>query len=71
MDKKEVAAFFDSVSHYWDADMIKSQWKIDKILDVAEVSADKTVLEIIMQTLIQGYKKLKGTPLQGMLAFAG
>ena len=29
------------------------------------------VLEIILQRLIQGYEKLKGTPLQGMLAFAG
>lgn len=27
--------------------------------------------EIILQRLIQGYEKLKGTPLQGMLAFAG
>lgn len=27
--------------------------------------------EMIMQSLIQGYEKLKGTPLQGMLAFAG
>ena len=29
------------------------------------------ILEIILQRLIQGYEKLKGTPLQGMLAFAG
>ena len=29
------------------------------------------VYEIILQRLIQGYEKLKGTPLQGMLAFAG
>ena len=28
-------------------------------------------IEMIMQSLIQGYEKLKGTPLQGMLAFAG
>ena len=28
-------------------------------------------IEIILQRLIQGYEKLKGTPLQGMLAFAG
>lgn len=31
----------------------------------------ETVYEIILQRLIQGYEKLKGTPLQGMLAFAG
>lgn len=30
-----------------------------------------TATEIILQRLIQGYEKLKGTPLQGMLAFAG
>ena len=29
------------------------------------------LLEMYMQSLIQGYEKLKGTPLQGMLAFAG
>lgn len=28
-------------------------------------------IEMIMQSLIQEYEKLKGTPLQGMLAFAG
>lgn len=28
-------------------------------------------IEIIIPSLIQGYEKLKGTPLQGMLAFAG
>lgn len=32
---------------------------------------DSRFLEIILQRLIQGYEKLKGTPLQGMLAFAG
>ena len=28
-------------------------------------------IEIILQSLIQGYEKLKSTPLQGKLAFAG
>lgn len=32
---------------------------------------DCIYIEIILQRLIQGYEKLKGTPLQGMLAFAG
>lgn len=41
---------------------------------VAELVAPKEnerIYEIILQRLIQGYEKLKGTPLQGMLAFAG
>ncbi len=46
MDKKEVSAFFDSLADSWDNDMIKTQWKIDKILDVAQVTADKTVLDV-------------------------
>lgn len=46
MDKKEVVAFFDGLAESWDADMIKSQSKIDKILDVAEVTQDSKVLDI-------------------------
>lgn len=46
MDKKDIAAFFDSFAESWDADMIKSQWKIDKILDAAEVTQGKTVLDV-------------------------
>lgn len=50
--------------------------KVPKIRkDRAEAFREKlaklTFFEMIMQSLIQGYEKLKGTPLQGMLAFAG
>ncbi|MBR3779611.1 MAG: class I SAM-dependent methyltransferase [Clostridia bacterium] len=45
MDKKEIAAFFDSFADSWDSDMSKIQWKIDKILDTACVTEGKTVLD--------------------------
>ncbi len=50
MDKKAVAAFFDSLAESWDNNMIKTQWKIDKILDVAEVTEGKTVLDVACGT---------------------
>ena len=50
MDKKAVAAFFDSLADSWDNDMIKVQWKIDKILDIAEVTEGKTVLDVACGT---------------------
>lgn len=50
MDKKAVSAFFDSLADSWDDDMIKIQWKIDKILDVAEVTEGKTVLDVACGT---------------------
>lgn len=46
MDKKEIIAFFDSFAESWDANMIKSQWKIDKILDASNVTEGKTVLDV-------------------------
>lgn len=59
MVKKEVSAFFDSLADSWDDDMIKIQWKIDKILDVAEVTEGKTVLDVACGTgvLIPDYLK--------------
>lgn len=59
MDKKAVSAFFDSLADSWDNDMIKVQWKIDKILDVAEVTEGKTVLDVACGTgvLIPDYLK--------------
>lgn len=57
MDKKEIKAFFDSLADSWDNDMIKIQWKIDRILDVAEVTEGKSVLDVACGTgiLIQDY----------------
>lgn len=50
MDKREVSAFFDSLADSWDDDMIKFQWKIDEILDVAQVTEGKTVLDVACGT---------------------
>lgn len=59
MDKKEIQAFFDSLADSWDSDMIKTQWKIDKILDVAQVSDGKNVLDVACGTgvLVSDYLK--------------
>ena len=50
MNKKEIKAFFDSLAGSWDADMIKTQWKINEILDLAEVTEGKTVLDVACGT---------------------
>ncbi|MBR0535753.1 MAG: class I SAM-dependent methyltransferase [Clostridia bacterium] len=50
MDKKEITAFFDSLAESWDAEMIKSQWKIDKILKVAGVTEGISVLDVACGT---------------------
>ena len=50
MDKKEVREFFDSLADTWDTDIIKVQWKIDKILDAAGVTQGKTVLDVACGT---------------------
>lgn len=42
-----------------------------KLRDFRKKLSTLVFLEMIVQSLIQGYEKLKGTPLQGMLAFAG
>lgn len=39
--------------------------------ELVDLKPTDVVFEMIMQSLIQGYEKLKGTPLLGMLAFAG
>ena len=50
MDKKEITAFFDSLADLWDADMVKIQWKIDKILDIAGVNENTSVLDVACGT---------------------
>lgn len=50
MDKKEVSAFFDSLADSWDKGMVKIQWKIDKILGIAEATEGKTVLDVACGT---------------------
>ena len=50
MDKQEVIAFFDRCASTWDAEMIKSDAIIGKILDNAEVGPDMDVLDVACGT---------------------
>jgi len=50
MDKKDIISFFDRCAPSWDADMIKSDRVIGKILDNAEVGADMDVLDVACGT---------------------
>lgn len=61
MNKKDVREFFDSLAESWDNDMIKIQWKIDKIFDISEVTAGKKILDVGCGTgvLIPDYVKRK------------
>jgi len=50
MDKKDIIAFFDRCAPTWDAEMIKSDRIIGKILDNAEVGPDMDVLDVACGT---------------------
>lgn len=50
MNKKEIAAFFDRLAPEWDAGMVKSDEKINFILDCAEVGRDSVVLDVACGT---------------------
>ena len=50
MEKKDVIAFFDRCAPTWDAEMIKSDAKIGKILDNAEVGPDMDILDVACGT---------------------
>ena len=50
MEKKDVIAFFDRCAATWDANMIKSDVIIGKILDNAEVGADMDILDVACGT---------------------
>ena len=50
MEKKDIIAFFDRCAPTWDAEMIKSDAKIGRILDNAEVGADMDILDVACGT---------------------
>ena len=50
MDKKDIIEFFDRCAPTWDAEMIKSDAKIERILDNAEVGADMDILDVACGT---------------------
>ena len=67
MNKAEIQAYFDRHAKSWDENMIRSQKKIDIILDAAGVDAESTVLDVACGTgvlfedyLLRGVKKLVG-----------
>ena len=59
MNKKDVIAFFDRLAPQWDADMIRHDHIINRILDNAGVTAGKRVLDVACGTgvLIPDYLK--------------
>ena len=50
MEKKDIIEFFDRCAPTWDAEMIKSDVKIGKILDNAEVGPDMDILDVACGT---------------------
>jgi demethylmenaquinone methyltransferase/2-methoxy-6-polyprenyl-1,4-benzoquinol methylase len=50
MDKREIIAFFDRCAPMWDAEMIKDDSVINKILDNAHVGQGMTVLDVACGT---------------------
>ena len=50
MEKKDIIEFFDRCAPTWDAEMIKSDAKIGRILDNAEVGPDMDILDVACGT---------------------
>ena len=50
MNKTDVIEFFDRCAPSWDADMIKNDTIIGKILDNAEVEAGQDILDVACGT---------------------
>ena len=50
MEKKDIIEFFDRCAPTWDADMIKNDCVIGKILDNAEIEAGQDVLDVACGT---------------------
>ena len=50
MEKKDIIAFFDRCAPTWDAEMIKSDEIIRRILNNAKVGADMDVLDVACGT---------------------
>ena len=50
MEKKDIIEFFDRCAPTWDAEMIKSDAIIDRILDNAEVGSDMDILDVACGT---------------------
>ena len=75
MDKKDVIAFFDRAAATWDAEMIKSDTIINRILDNAEVGEGMSVLDVACGTgvmfdyyLSRGVKNVVGIDISPEMA---
>lgn len=68
MNKQDVIAFFDHLAPQWDADMIRHDDIIGKILDLAEVTAGADVLDVACGTgvLFPDYLQRKVGSLTGI-----
>ena len=75
MDKQSVIEFFDKCAPTWDAEMVKSDAIINRILDNAEVGAGMTVLDVACGTgvmfdyyLSRGVKSVVGIDISPEMA---
>jgi ubiquinone/menaquinone biosynthesis C-methylase UbiE len=75
MNKKEIAAFFDRMAPEWDAEMIKSDEKINFILDAAGVKENSVVLDVACGTgvmfpyyLARGAERVIGVDISSEMA---
>lgn len=50
MNKKDVIEFFDSRSSSWDKEMETDDYKMNQILDAAQIKSGKSVLDIACGT---------------------
>ena len=65
---KDVIEFFDRLAPQWDAEMVKNDEIIEKILDNAGISAGKTVLDVACGTgvMIPYYLKREAAEVTGV-----
>ena len=75
MNKKEIAAFFDRMAPEWDANMVKSDEKINVILDAAGVKENSVVLDVACGTgvmfpcyLARGAERVIGVDISAQMA---
>ncbi len=50
MDKRELVEFFDGLAPTWDENLIRHDWKIERILDIADITEGVRVLDVACGT---------------------
>ena len=68
IETREVIAFFDRLAPGWDAEMVRNEAVINAILDNADVTAGKDILDVACGTgvLIPDYLKRKVASVTGI-----